>query len=258
MLPLLATLLAATPAWQPPSDTALDALVRELQARPLTERLDALSTRFLGAPYQMGLLGEGPGNGPDPDPLWRWDAVDCVTFVEEMLALARASSLADAEQVLQRIRYGGNAIRFAERNHLMESQWLPNNIRKGFVRLVTKDIAGTDVRYLWRRALLPDRVSDVALPYLPLDRALAHQDQIPEGAIFFVARGFRGHVADHVTHVGFFVRHGGRLFARHASSGRRKVVDEPFEHFLLREAQSIPRFPVVGLELALPVEPGAP
>ena len=254
MLLLLGLILAA-PAWQPPSDSALDALVRDVHAQPLPQRLDVLSSRYIGAPYQLGLLGEGAGNGPDPDPLWRWDAVDCVTFVEEMLALARGNSLADSERVLQRIRYGGDAIRYAERNHLMESQWLPNNIRKGFVQLVTKQIAGNDVRYLWRRAMQPGRVSDVALPYLPLDRALAHRDQIPEGAIFFVARGFRGHVADHVTHLGFFVWHGGRIFARHASSGRRKVVDEPFEHFLRREAGSMPRFPVVGLELAVPIEP---
>lgn len=253
---LLSLALAASP-WSAPSDASLDALVKRVHAQPLPARLARISARFVGAPYELGPLGEGAGHAPDPDPLWRWDAVDCVTFVEQALALAESPDLDTAERVLQRIRYAGETIGYAERNHLMESEWLPNNARKGFIRNVTREIAGDDAHYLWRRVDLPGAKREIAMAYLPLDKALAHQDQIPDGTLFFVARQWWHEVPDHVSHVGLLVRHNGRLYARHASGPRGRVVDEPFEHFLRDEARSGWRFPVLGLELAQPEEPDA-
>ena len=57
-----------------------------LVGRPLPERVVGVSARFLGVPYVVSPLGEG--HGQDPDPLFRADAVDCLTFVEQSLALA--------------------------------------------------------------------------------------------------------------------------------------------------------------------------
>ena len=62
-------------------------------SRPLSERLDLVSAKFLGTAYVASPLGEGTGK--DPDPLVRYDAVDCLTFVEEAIALSLAPS-ADA------------------------------------------------------------------------------------------------------------------------------------------------------------------
>ena len=58
-----------------------------------TERLIAVSSMFLDTPYLNSPLGEGAGHPPDPDPLIRFDGVDCTTFVEQTMALARARSM---------------------------------------------------------------------------------------------------------------------------------------------------------------------
>ena len=241
------------PRWAPPTEAALDAMVKRLRARPRAERVARVSARFLGTPFVLGPLGEGRGR--DADPLWRWDAVDCVTFVEQVLALADARSLTEAEAQLQRIRYAHRIVRYGERNHLMEPAWLPNNIRKGFVRPITKQVAGADVRFLWRRERAADGIRDVALPYLPIAAALAHQREIPSATVFFVARRWGHPVSDHVSHVGLLIRKNGELYARHASAIHGRVVDEPFATFLRDERRSLRRWPVVGLELA---EPSAP
>src|SRR5690242_633503 len=55
-------------------------------AQPLTKRLLSNSERFLGVPYLASPLGEGEGF--DADPTLRFDAVDCLTFVEETIALS--------------------------------------------------------------------------------------------------------------------------------------------------------------------------
>ena len=252
---LLASLLAAT--WSPPTDASLDALVHAVRSAPLAERIERVSARFVGAPYRLGPLGEGAGHAPDPDPLWRWDAVDCVTFVEQVLALAESQSLGEAKHTLQRIRYAHGEVDYRDRNHLMEPAWIPNNTRKGFIAPSSKAVAGHDVRYLWRRA--PPRAGltrEVALPYLPLRVALAHQDQIPSGTIFFVAREWWHEVPDHVTHLGLLIRKDGKLYARHASSDHHRVIDVPFARFLRHESRALPQYPVLGLELALPLDTG--
>ena len=64
----------------------------------------------MGAPYVISLLGEGMG--VDPDPRMRFDAFDCTTFVETVLALSFAVDLPSAELRLDHIRYQGGELGF--------------------------------------------------------------------------------------------------------------------------------------------------
>ena len=74
--------------------------------------------QYLGAEYKTSPLGEE--KSPDADPLIRFDAFDCTTFVE--------TSLADGDiEKLNNIRYKDGEIDFLSRNHFIESDWLINN-----------------------------------------------------------------------------------------------------------------------------------
>jgi hypothetical protein len=185
------------------NDVQLDALVRSLQPLPtLDARIAKASAAFVGTPYVLDPLGEGAGATPDPDPIVRFDGVDCVTFVEETLALAESPTLASAKQLLQKIRYRGDSIAFDQRNHFMESDWIPSNEAKGFVKNVTAQVGGADVIHdkrtitmeQWKARSdatnLPDTRAAVGtfdLVALPLDKVEAHAKQIPNGAILVVA-----------------------------------------------------------------------
>ena len=107
----------------------------------LSTRLEQMSARFLGTPYVHSPLGEG--EGVDPDPLIRFDAVDCLTFVEETIALSLAPTPSEVEPLLDRVRYGEHRA-YEDRNHLMEAEWLPHNLQKGFVGDVTRKYGGSD------------------------------------------------------------------------------------------------------------------
>ena len=143
-----ATLAGAAPpvagvpsGWLALSERERAELITRDAVLPLRERLLRVSERFLGTPYVHSPLGEG--SGVDPDPTFRLDAVDCLTFVEQSLAMSLARADQDVAGLLERLRYA-NAPTYEDRNHLMEAQWLPNNQRKGFLLDVTRGLGGAD------------------------------------------------------------------------------------------------------------------
>ncbi len=108
----------------------------------MPQRVEAISALFLGVPYKLGPLGEGPDGEFDRDPLIRFDAFDCTTFVETVMALALDSDLDFAARTLQKIRYKDGQIGYATRNHFIELDWVPNNVRAGYLHDITSDVAG--------------------------------------------------------------------------------------------------------------------
>lgn len=272
MLPLLLVLAAAprSPTKAPLDASKVPALVKALRAAPTEAAcVDAASGAFLGTPYVLDPLGEGPGTAPDPDPTVRYDAVDCVTYVAEVLALCRARDAAQVPAVLQAIRYRGTAATYADRNHFMESGWVPSNTRKGFVRDITAQVAGADLTHdartvtlaTWHhrtdaaQLTLPDDRAPVGhfdLQYLPLDKVMAHARDIPSGAILLVAHQSGPRATNRISHLGFAIRRGGEVFVRHASSLRHQVIEDPLAAFV-RKDQRYKRWPVEGYVFLQPL-----
>lgn len=243
----------------------LDALVRRIaRMASIEERLAAASRPFLGTPYLDSPLGEG--FGVDQDPRVRFDHVDCLTFVELVLAMANAQSYLAAQVALDDIRYSDGAPAFEDRNHLMEAQWLPRNQKKGYLEDITRAVAGdaaTEVvkvvtRASWkaRRVLkeleLPEGKVPLGtwkLPVIPIDAARSLVERIPAGTLLSVARADHWTFPGRITHVGLVIDKKGRRFLRHgARSVYGKVVDEPLDAFLERNAR-YQKWPVVGVNL---------
>jgi hypothetical protein len=110
-------------------------LARVQQSHPsFEERVLAIAGASAGTPYHDGPLGEGPGAPYDDDPLIDLSRADCVTFVEQVIAMAQSHSYDETVQRLQRIRYKNGEIRFERRNHFMLADWVHNN---PFAREVT-------------------------------------------------------------------------------------------------------------------------
>ncbi|MCI0571614.1 MAG: DUF1460 domain-containing protein [Myxococcaceae bacterium] len=257
----------ATP-WRELGEDAREALLRSGAAEPLAARVVALSAHFLGTPYQASPLGEG--EGVDPDPLFRDDAVDCLTFVEQTLALALSGRKEDVGAMLAALRYDG-AIRYQDRNHLMEAQWLPANLRKGFLRDITREVGGEATRSVekvltrttWTslssRALALPRERQVTgrypLQLVPIAALRPRMERLPEGSILLVVREERPLKATRITHMGFVVRKGRRVFLRHAArNAYGRVVDEDLDTFLTRNARYT-RWPVEGVAVFAPQRP---
>jgi hypothetical protein len=247
--------------FEPPSSTHIQEEIRRIhqQAASLPQRVEAVSKLFLGAPYKLGPLGEGPDGEFDRDPLIRFDAFDCTTFIETVMALALDSDLDSATRTLQKIRYKDGQIGYATRNHFIEVDWVPNNVRPGYLRDITSDVAGRNAikvrktiskrRWYLRKSRislgggftkdakqhlvsklrhlgeqLPDeRATLTVLPLNALPQALA---QIPSGTIANLVHAHRRDKGTIVSHQVFLIKKSDGWYVRHAASGKG-VEDEP-------------------------------
>lgn len=248
--------------WKPLTPEQRAALIADQAETPLSERLLGMSERFLNTPYVLSPLGEG--QGVDPDPTFRLDAVDCLTFVEETLALGMAHGEPEVPALLERIRYASTPA-YEDRNHLMEAQWLPNNIKKGLLVDVTRRYAKDDAvavtktltAHTWQskssQALQLPRerqpVGTFGLTMIPLDKVLTHARDVASGTILVVLREDLPLKATRITHLGFVVQKKKRTYLRHASrGGYNRVVDEDLETFLARNAR-YDKWKVTGVSL---------
>ncbi len=261
---------AAPVRWEALDDAGRTKALAELQPLPFEARLLAASARFLGTPYGLSPLGEGTGF--DADPRLRWDRVDCVTFVEESLALALAHRPEEVLPRLDAIRYRDGRVGYETRNHLMEADWLPANARAGFARDVTLALGGADAvsaeKVLGEASWQSPEARALALPasvhatghygfgLLPLPHVGAHAGQFPSGTLLLVVREDSPSRVTRVSHLGLVVQDGGHTYLRHATSvGQRAVVDEELGHFLARQASL--GWKLVGISLWQLQEPGA-
>jgi hypothetical protein len=139
---------ASEPIFKMP-EPALDSYLADLSVREpsFSTRLVEVAKQSLGTPYADGPLGEGSQGKYDKDPLIDLTRADCVTFVEQTIALAASTSYEEALETLRRIRYRDDQISFESRNHFMISDWIANN---EFCRDVTRKL-GVPTRAISRK-----------------------------------------------------------------------------------------------------------
>lgn len=241
------------------------------QSSPLGERMRAVSQPLLGRPYQVDAIGEGVE--PDPDPLVRYDVFDCLTFVEEVLALTLPPDPQTAPSVRQALRYGDGEPEYTDRNHFMLQQWVPRNIEKGLLvditaevgeaHLVEKTVTDSTWRGWRRRGLfaLPDSLlptGDFRLQVLSLSAMAEAIDRIPDGALLLTVRQSRPGVPIVVTHLGFKVPSSPEVpLMRHAT----KMGDEPRVRddrlrWYVEHLRWYTNWPVEGITVLMPQEMG--
>lgn len=267
MTGLLLLLLAAAPAtsgidhppantksrWMIEGEAALFTEAKASASKPLGERLLSISQGFLDTPYIHSPLGEGAGSTPDPDPTFRVDAVDCLTFVEETIALALSKDETQLPSLLQRIRYSEHPT-YADRNHLMEAQWLPRNVDKGFLRDITERFGEGDTvlteKVLTAKTWASKSSLALQLPkerqvtgtykfnLVPLEKALDRAKKVPAGTLMMVVRADLPLKVTRITHLGFIHHKKGRPQLRHAARNMYgRVIDEDLETFLSRNSK---------------------
>ncbi len=127
-------------------DSGMDAELAALQRLPLSMRVECISRRFVGLPYRLDPCGEGHGAIVDPDPPFRFDAHDCMTMAEHVLALAFTDTFEHFLGNLQDIRYRGGQACYGCRLHFVSADWMPENERNGFIRDITQRVGGPATR----------------------------------------------------------------------------------------------------------------
>lgn len=234
---------------------------------PLSLRMKRITEGFLGYPYLLNGIGEE--QAPDSDPIVRYDAFDCLTFVEEALSLSLGRTDGEIAQIRKDLRYGDGEITYENRNHFMTSQWIPNAIEKGYLKDITHTLGDTHIvsktitRRTWERwrgrrhfFITPDQfpVGTYTMGVLSLDAAFTAIPDIPEGALIVVVRQNNPYNPVWITHLGFVVRHSENdVRIRHATKMSGGLVKEHylkwyFEHIRIHLA------PMEGIVVLMPQE----
>jgi cell wall-associated NlpC family hydrolase len=189
-------------------------------------RIDYLSGYFLGHSYKPNpLIGSAETAEVFTASL---DGFDCVTYIETIVALARASDVDDFTECLRKIRYERGRIQWERRNHCMTA-WIRNNVRNGIIRPLPMPAVPTVSRERVLNVVpgLParrTRVKCVPKPAVPrLEPHLQSGD-----LIFFVST--RRNLD--VFHAGIIVRNGKKVLMRHASRSQGFVVEQELSDFL--------------------------
>ncbi len=220
----------------------VDLYLRDLSRRvadPL-QRLVHLARKNLGQRYEIFCLGEYPFETYDPDPLYSLDRSDCVTFTEQMYAMALSKDWKGFFSLLQRIRYKDGEIGVASRNHYTEADWNVNNA--WLFQDITGQLGGGTSSYVMRvdRSRMLKKqfgietkipVEDFITPYVPVSKLASAYPKLRDGDIIEVVKG-KGD-GRWIGHVGLFVRGaGGEAHFLHSSAP--KVREESLPGYVKR------------------------
>ncbi|HSB54041.1 MAG TPA: N-acetylmuramoyl-L-alanine amidase-like domain-containing protein [Gemmatimonadales bacterium] len=248
LLPLLVVQAPAPARWNDADWTVLDAKVRWAAARrldtlPLGTAIARLGETFVGTTYTPGTL-EAPG----PEHLViNLRELDCVTFVENMLAMTRfirqdgvkalanrPAAEAKYARYLEEIRYrGGHLDGYPSRLHYF-SEWLSDNAARGRIRLLARELGGVrdsePIAFMSAHPAAYRQMAEPGIPdairamevrlnagpprwYIPEDRIASIADQIHDGDIIAATSTLPG--LD-VAHTGIALWKDGALHLLHA------------------------------------------
>ena len=190
-----------------------------------------IGKQYLGAKYLESPLGEE--KAPDTDPLIRFDAFDCMTFIETALANG------DLDR-LNKIRYKNGEIDFLTRNHFTELDWLQNN--KNIVENVSRKYGKTNIRRVvidkqnWLKKVhnidikIPKQT--VEIEYIPYSELVNIDNKNPLIVLFIIDNpNMYNKIGTDlaVIHTGFLLP--GNVL-RHASRRYGRVMDADFGEYL--------------------------
>lgn len=207
-----------------------------------------IGDKYVGTRYLINPLGEGVA--PDADPLIRFDAFDCTTFVETVLADN------DIEK-MQKIRYKNGVLHVLTRNHFIETDWLKNNadiienVSRQYAR--TKKVKITIDKKIWFKNVYnldtdfaPETVSLEYIPYKYVKNIKITQPLV----VLFLNNSLYPRKK---TGTDLLVRHMGFLLPdgtlRHASKIQGRVVDVNFNEYVNRIVENKNNIGIMLLEI---------
>lgn len=194
--------------------------------RSAGSRIDVLSRQFLGRPYKTNPL---TGSADTAEVFTAsLDCFDCVTYIETVVALARASDVDGFIEWLRKIRYERGRIQWERRNHY-STLWIRNNLREGIIRPVS--MPAVPILRMERvlnlvPGLDPQRIRMKCVPKRAVPRL---ERYLQTGDLIFFA-STRKHLD--VFHAGIVVRDANKVLMRHASRSQGGVVEQELTEFL--------------------------
>lgn len=215
--------------------------------------MDETAKFFLGVPYVGKTLEYEPERL-----IVNLREMDCMTFVENVLALAEASASGTPSwqtylEKLQQIRYRDGKIEdYTSRLHYT-SDWIYENEKKGLIADINKEIGGVPLamdvsfvsthpesymqlqshpEYIAVMAKKEKEINSRQYYYIPKEEIDKQEAQIRTGDIVCFVTSIKG--LD-ISHVGIVHKEGDKMTFIHASSGKKRVIinEESLQDYVL-------------------------
>jgi len=234
---------------------------------PISELITEIGFSFLETPYTAATLG----NGLEEKLVINLRELDCTTFVENCLALARTvkSGKTDFESFaseLEKIRYrDGKRNLYPSRLHYF-SDWIHNNTKKGFISELSNQKGEMEARTINFMSTHPASypvlkehpeqiqtiaeqeklLSNIGFQYFPKNNLPNLYHNLQQGDIIGLTSNIDG--LD-INHTGIIIRKNNDFYLLHASQSGRKVMvaEEPLSAFLKPQSKN------TGIMIARPV-----
>ena len=229
--------------------------------------VELVGKSFMGTPYVAGTLEKTPEHL-----VINLRELDCTTFAENCLAIARSIKYDDASfssftRELQTLRYDKGIVDgYPSRLHYF-SDWIYENDQRGFVKSVSEEISHVpypsetnfmsthpdsygqlkgNEGFVQRIKQREAEISKRKLFFVPKDQLSKYENQLKDGDIVGLTTSVEG--LD-ITHVGIIVRKNNRVHLMHASSVEMKVIisEQTLEDYLMG------RKSVTGIMVARPL-----
>jgi hypothetical protein len=232
------------------------AVDKNLKDKPIGDVIAEIGKSFLGTDY----LAHGIEKDGDEQLVINLTGLDCTTFLENSLVLAGCikkgeTSFEDYKNELQFIRYRGGVIdEYPSRLHYF-SDWIYDNISKGIVEDVTKEMGGEKIKFnLNFMSAHPDsykhlKENSAFIPiiekqekeiscreyyFIPKEELSSKEDLIKNGDLIAVTTTVEG--LD-IGHLGIAVKmEDGRIHLLHAPTENTKVQisEQPLSDYLMK------------------------
>jgi len=250
-------------------------LLRASERMPFSRRIEFLSRYFVGRRYPAATKkrikkqrkkvpgAEARNRRRLPVEFLRtslW-SLDCMTYVEHVIALANARSDYRGSFLLRLVdvMFAANGLPLTNdrRNHFM-SVWAAENAKKGYLNNVASDFSKTNSRTVTlnkvgenRTKYVEDRfmIAEAPWTYQYVPRAVLREEfsTLSSGDILCMVRDIEG--LD-IAHVGFAIESRTGWMFRHASWSGNKVVDQSLGKYLDGQTK------VLGCMVLRPTEAG--
>lgn len=266
--------------------TQLQQLCLDTQDFEFQQRLEHIAKFFLTTSYGAWLDGSSFESLDDFN--YKLDRLDCVTFVEVVLALAKTNPTQDLkifvqnfENLLQKIHYANAHPNFLSRNHFFCVDWIVNN------KYLAEDItASLTPNYKIATALIDkprwfkghkvNQTSDNLLHLNVLDKLTAETSNIPYMELSEILNNYNNYVASfpsysivcivrpdwnlaetigtnlNISHLGLAFKKENKLVFYHSTIIQNQIVCEPLDEYLQRHVNS----PTIKGISVLAISPG--